>query len=163
MRSMSLILILLANGTLRADPGTEFFERKIRPLLVANCFECHSSRQKKPKGGLNLETKAGWQKGGESGPAIVPGKPGESRLLAAVRYSKPGLKMPPRGRLAPELIADLEKWIAMGAPDPRSGTATAASELDVEAGRQFWAYQPTKKHALPQVKRGDFPVHRRNR
>src|SRR5579864_1010860 len=82
------------------DPvGIEFFERKIRPILVNHCYECHSHAAKKHKGKLYLDTIAGIRKGGESGPAVVPGKPDASWLLKAVRHQSDDLKMPPKGKL----------------------------------------------------------------
>ena len=101
--------------------GGEFFEKKIRPLLVDHCYSCHSAKSEKIKGGLLLDTRDGLLKGGDSGPALVPGKPDQSRLIKAVRYTDKELQMPPKDkRLAAEQIADLEAWVKMGAPDPRT-------------------------------------------
>src|SRR5688572_2372629 len=103
--------------------GIEFFERKIRPVLVEQCYQCHSAdavKTKKLRGGLYLDTKAALLRGGENGPAIIPGKPKESLLIKALHYED-GLKMPPKGKLTEAAIADFERWIAMGAPDPRDG------------------------------------------
>src|SRR5947207_1987930 len=100
-------------------PGAEIFEARIRPVLAAKCFACHSSKLKSPMGSLTLDTKAGTRKGGATGPVIVPGKPAESRLLQALRYSDPHLQMPPTGKLSDAVIADFEQWIAAGAVDPR--------------------------------------------
>src|SRR3954454_20878978 len=99
----------------------EFFERKIRPVLVAECYSCHSSGAKKVRGNLLLDTREGLLNGGDSGPSIVPGKPDESPLLEALRHE--GLEMPPEGKLPDAVVADFERWVAMGAPDPRSGQA----------------------------------------
>ena len=132
----------------------EFFEQKIRPLLAENCFECHSE-QKKTKGGLQLDTREGWAKGGDSGPALVPGDPETSRLISAVRYRDKELQMPPKKKLSAEQVADLEKWVKLGAPDPRTGSAVAAMKktgLSIEEARKHWAYQPPKKNAPPKVK-----------
>src|SRR5262245_14356849 len=93
------------------DAGVEFFERKIRPVLVEHCYECHSAEAKKPKGRLRLDSRDGLLQGGVSGPALIPGKPADSLLLKAVRYHE-DRKMPPRGKLPDDVIADLEKWIA---------------------------------------------------
>ena len=95
----------------------EFFEEKIRPVLARNCYECHSAKAKKLKADSYLDRKAGWAKGGESGPALTPGKPAESLLLSAIRYEDNDLRMPPDKKLSKEVVADFEKWIAMG---PRS-------------------------------------------
>lgn len=133
--------------------GIEFFEKKIRPVLVEHCYKCHNVELKKPKGGLLVDSREGLLKGGESGPAIVPGKPDESWLIKAVRYERADLKMPQNGKLPAAVIADLEKWVSMGAPDPRKANLAANYKgLDVEAGRKFWAFQPPKKSAPPLVK-----------
>ncbi|GIW78200.1 MAG: hypothetical protein KatS3mg105_0007 [Gemmatales bacterium] len=132
-----------------ADKGIDFFEKKIRPVLVQECYRCHSSA-KRQRGGLVLDTRAGIRKGGDTGPAVVPGKPEKSLLLTALRY-KGDLQMPPRGKLPDEVIADFEKWIAQGAPDPRDGKTVAKHGIDMEAGRKFWAFQPFKKSPLPEV------------
>src|SRR5204863_9196415 len=127
-----------------ADPGVEFFEKKVRPVLVEHCYKCHSAEAKSPKGGLLLDNRPAVLKGGETGPALVPGKPAESLLFKAIRYTDDGLRMPPEGKLPDEVIADLEKWIVLGAPDPRVGsvaTAKPQAGLDVDAARKFWAFQ----------------------
>src|SRR5215831_14063688 len=151
-RRDSLAVLVLIAGPLCAlaagDAGIEFFEKKIRPVLSQHCIECHSSEPKKQKGGLALDSRAGVRRGGESGPAIVLGKPKESLLIKGVHYTDPEFKMPPKGKLPAEVIADLERWIAMGAPDPRTGGPVVAVQKwnSLEEGRKFWAYQPPKKH-----------------
>src|SRR5205809_1021395 len=106
------LVLLAAAGTARAaDPGTDFFESKIRPVLAEHCYRCHSTQARKQQGGLHLDTRDAIRKGGDSGPAVVPGKPDESLLLKAVRQTDPDLKMPPKGKLPDAVIADLEKWI----------------------------------------------------
>src|SRR6266550_2684888 len=113
------VLLLLSSAAL-AEPspdGTEFFEKKIRPLLVENCFKCHSATSEKLKGGFRLDSKELALKGGESGKlAIVPGEPEKSLLIEAVRYNNTDLQMPPKKKLAEEQINDLAAWIKMGAP-----------------------------------------------
>lgn len=136
--------------------GIEFFERKIRPVLVEHCYQCHSAdavKNKKLRGGLHLDTRASVLKGGENGPALVPGKPKESLLIKALHYED-GMKMPPKGKLPEAAIADFERWIAMGAPDPRDGKETTVKKMGptVEAGRDYWAFQPLKTAAPPAVK-----------
>jgi hypothetical protein len=148
-------LLTLSGGAALADePGIDFFERKIRPVLTEHCFKCHSSADvKKQKGGLALDSKAGVLEGGDSGPAIVPRKPNESLLIKAVRYRDLELRMPPKGKLPAEVIADLEKWVALGAPDPRTGKVAKDNYgPTVEEGRKFWAFQPPRKHPVPEVK-----------
>ena len=139
-----------------APDGLAFFEQKIRPVLVQQCYECHSAESKALKGGLLVDSKAGLLSGGDSGPSIVPGNADESLLLAAIKYD--GLEMPPKGKLPPQVIADFERWIKMGAPDPRSGKAVVKGKIDIEAGRQFWAYQLPKQVAPPQVNNSQWPI-----
>ena len=104
----------------------EFFEKHIRPVLAGECYECHSSAKR--KGGLALDTRDGLLKGGESGPALVPGQPNSSLLLQALRHTHPSLKMPKNGaKLDARVIANFAEWIRQGAPDPRTGPAAAAS------------------------------------
>ena len=141
-----------------SSDGLDFFEKRIRPLLTERCYECHSA-DKKQKGGLRLDTRDGWSKGGDTGPALVPGEPEKSLLIKAVRYGDPALQMPPKKRLDPKQIADLEQWIKMGAPDPRTETFVAAKQsgLSIEEGRKFWAYQSPVKPALPKVRDTSWP------
>jgi hypothetical protein len=149
------------------NPGTEFFEKEIRPILADKCYGCHSSKLKSPMGGLVLDTKAGLRKGGNGGPVIVPGNPASSRLLKALSYNETDLRMPPTGRLPDEKIASFEKWIAAGAPDPRedaaatSGAAVppAKKGMDIETGRKWWAFQPVAPVAPPKVKNTAFAKH----
>ena len=97
-----------------------FFETKIRPILAEHCDSCHSAKAKKLRGELRLDSRPGWMKGGQNGPAIVPGDPDRSLLIRAVRYEDPDLQMPPKGKLDAAQVAALEAWVKMGAPDPRS-------------------------------------------
>ncbi|MGH9722925.1 MAG: PSD1 and planctomycete cytochrome C domain-containing protein [Bryobacteraceae bacterium] len=126
----------------------EFFERRIRPVLVERCYECHGPKAAQPMSELRLDTRAGMLKGGERGPAIIPGDSENSRLIRAIRYQDPRLLMPPKGRLAPEHVEDFAAWIKMGAPDPRVESkelATAAPRgIDFARARKFWAFQPLK-------------------
>ena len=130
----------------------EFFEKKIRPILVDRCYECHSDRAKKLKGGLYVDTRDRLLKGGDSGPAIILGDPEKSRLIAAVRYADENLQMPPKGKLTAEQIADLEAWVKMGAPDPRKGSA--AKGIDLEHARGHWSFQLPGSGGVPAVKNG---------
>ncbi|MGC3972328.1 MAG: hypothetical protein QM775_34800 [Pirellulales bacterium] len=99
--------------------GREFFEARIRPVLVEHCYKCHSTAAGKTEGGLALDNRPAMRAGGSSGPAVVPSDEDRSLILAAIRHD--GLEMPPDRKLPPEVIADFEKWIAFGAPDPREG------------------------------------------
>ena len=99
--------------------GIEYFETHIRPVLVQHCYECHSAGSKVLQGGLRLDTAERSRAGGDSGPAIVPEKPGESLLISALKYES--YEMPPSGKLPDAVIQDFEHWIAMGAADPARG------------------------------------------
>jgi len=142
-----------------------FFENKIRPVLVKECYSCHSAEtrsgiggmRKGGKGGLNLDTREGLLKGGDSGTAIVPGKPTESLLIKAMHGDGVD-EMPPKGKLAPDVIADFEKWVKMGVPDPREGKAIAVTGLDIAKGREFWSFRPVKATTPPAVKDTAWPT-----
>jgi hypothetical protein len=142
----AFLLVPQAAASAADDPAAvEFFEKKIRPVLVEHCQKCHdvdAEKNKKLKGGLRLDSKAGWMKGGDTGPAIVPGKPNESHLFKTIKYDG-DLKMPPKGKLPDNVIADFEKWIKDGAVDPRSDAATTkAPSIDFAKGREFWSLKP---------------------
>ena len=137
----------------------DFFEQKIRPVLIKHCYQCHSDEakgQNQLKGGLLVDSREGLRVGGDSGAAVVPNQPAESLLLEALHYGD--MKMPPKGKLPDAIIADFETWIAMGAPDPRDGKGPVkAPGIDLEAGRKHWAYQPVHVTALPDVNQTDWP------
>ena len=124
--ALSILMLLMATTASAQDAaGLAFFEKKIRPVLVQHCYKCHAADAKNIRGGLLLDTKSGTHKGGDSGPAVVPGEPGKSLLLGSIKYDD--YEMPPSGKLPDSAIADFEKWITMGAPDPRDGETTAHS------------------------------------
>jgi hypothetical protein len=131
--------------------GLEFFEKKIRPVLVAQCYKCHSSKSQKVKGGLLLDSREATLKGGDSGPALVPGQPKKSRLLTALSYTDHELQMPPKAQLPAAQIKDFETWIKMGAPDPRVGKAPPKKDI-VKAAENFWSFQPLTNAPPPTVK-----------
>jgi hypothetical protein len=155
-----LLMIALLLPIEAQTPDFSLFEAKIRPVLIAKCYGCHSSKLKAPMGGLVLDSKAGVLEGGATGKIIVPGKPAESRLLKALSYSDPNLQMPPTGKLPDTVIADFADWIAAGAPDPRVDAPTATSAqspaplkgMSIEDGRKWWAFQPVHEMAAPEVK-----------
>jgi hypothetical protein len=156
---LALIFSVVAAGASDVPSDQlEFFEQRIRPILIESCYQCHSTEGGKSKGGLVLDTRAGVLKGGDSGPALVSGQPDDSLLIKAVRYTDKELQMPPAsagGKLAPEKIADLEAWVAMGAPDPRTGqTATQPADAppDFARARKHWAFQPVTAPPVPTVK-----------
>ncbi|MBM3876553.1 MAG: DUF1553 domain-containing protein [Verrucomicrobia bacterium] len=153
---------LLASALLAASPAAaqdyEFFEKRIRPILVEHCYDCHSEASKKAKGGLRLDTREALLKGGDSGPALVPGEPDKSKLVLGVRYADSEFQMPPKSKLSDALIKDLEAWVRMGAPDPRTAaaSATAPRPIDIAAGRKFWAFQPPKDPPVPRVRNSSW-------
>ncbi|MEM1441899.1 MAG: PSD1 and planctomycete cytochrome C domain-containing protein [Verrucomicrobiota bacterium] len=137
--------------------GTEFFERRVRPLLVKHCYECHSEAGGSQKGGLLLDREHAWLEGGDSGKAVVPGNVSASLLLTAVKYSDPDFEMPPKYALEAEEVAVFEKWILAGAPGPAEDMGeTEFSQLgdqDVifERAADHWSFQPLEKPTPPQV------------
>ena len=157
------VLVYLASGwcsAAAADPpeGIEFFEKRIRPILVNHCYECHSVESKKKKGGLLLDTRDGLIKGGSSGPALLAGDPEKSLLIRAVRHTDQELQMPPKLKLSAAQIADLVAWVKMRAPDPRKGTvAKAPAGMSLEEGRKFWSFLPIKDTPPPKVKNASWP------
>jgi hypothetical protein len=159
MSACALVFLMPVCAVTAARPASqiEFFEQKIRPVLIEHCYKCHSAGSKKVKGGLLLDTRDGIRKGGDSGPAVVPGNAGESLLLKALRYEEP--QMPPAGKLPDRIIADFERWIKQGAVDPREQLATSDQPrpIDVEAGKRFWAFQPPHGHSAPQVRHSAWP------
>ena len=144
-------------GAAGAEPAEKvgFFEARIRPLLVERCIECHGD--KKQKGGLRLDSRAGWQAGGDTGKAIVPGKPHESLLIKAVRYADKDLQMPPKKALSPEEVALLAEWIQRGAVDPRNEVSAAAQPATDEWAAEFqkrlawWSLKPMQQPEPPTV------------
>lgn len=125
-----------------------FFESKIRPVLVAHCYQCHAAESKIVQGGLRLDSRAGLLAGGDSGPAISADDSATSLLLQALRYD--GLQMPPAGRLPESVIQDFQTWVSMGAPDPRLAPSTAPPAApDPEALRSHWAFQVPRESPAP--------------
>ncbi len=135
-----------------APEQLEFFENKIRPVLVENCYKCHTVEGGQ-RGGLLLDIRQGWQVGGDTGHVIVPGNPEESALIQAIRYTDPDFQMPPDGPLPETVIRDFEVWVKMGAPDPRleEHPGQTIEEFDLEERGKFWCFQPVKKPSLPDV------------
>ena len=139
----------------------DFFESRIRPVLIEHCYGCHSRDAREVKADFLLDTRAGIRKGGASGrDAVIPGDPAGSQLLEAIRHEREGLQMPPPGegeKLSGTVIADFETWIAMGAPDPRGGESKLPRE---RAAENHWAFQPIASRELPSVRRSDWPKDR---
>jgi hypothetical protein len=141
----------------------EFFEKKIRPVLIEHCYACHSARAKKIKGGLRLDSRSGLLRGGDTGPALVPGRPEQSRLIQAVRYLDVDLRMPPKGKLPAAAVADLTAWIEMGAPWAMEEGGRIRKEeggrrkeekktASIHPSEKHWAWQPVRPSAPPVVK-----------
>jgi hypothetical protein len=123
-----------------------FFESNIRPVLVEHCYSCHSNQAEKIKANLLLDTRSGLLNGGDNGASIVPGNPDKSLLIQAIRYHDADTAMPPKkngGKLADSIISNFEKWVAMGAPDPREGSSQKL-KLDPNQAKKWWSFQPLK-------------------
>jgi hypothetical protein len=132
----------------------EFFEKKIRPILVTNCFGCHSPQSKTLRGGLWLDSRASMLRGGASGiPAVTPGDPEQSLLVKAIRQSDSKLQMPPGGRLTDQEIADVESWVRSGAAMPASiAPASPPPAYDFAEARKFWSFQSVSRTVPPVVR-----------
>ncbi len=149
---MTVLVFLNINTAFAEVPAVEFFEKHVRPILVKRCYECHGGV--KTSGDLRLDTRAGWQAGGESGPAIIPGNPDESLLIDAINYRT--LEMPPPnqgGKLSNAEIDVLTKWVNLGATDPRDDTVKLAG-MSVQEANSWWAFQ-----SLPVAEPNPSPIH----
>lgn len=154
----SAATLLLSSG---AAPGAvvqsispenlAFFENKVRPLLSANCLECHSADKGKVKGGLNMDTREDMLRGGNNGPVFTPGAPKESAMVSAIEWTD-DFQMPPKKKLRDEEIAVLKEWIRRGAPDPRDGST--ASKIANPA--DHWAFKPIPRPVLPKVRNEEW-------
>ncbi|HBB73720.1 MAG TPA: hypothetical protein DC048_04625, partial [Planctomycetaceae bacterium] len=139
-----------------APADAAFFTDRVLPILRERCFGCHA-HDTETSGGLALDVRSGWERGGRSGPAVVPGKPAESLLVAAVRRVPPDRAMPPDESLPDEEVATLVEWVTRGAPDPRTTTAADAWE-DLYAERlRWWSLAPVARPAPPAVRDGAWP------
>jgi hypothetical protein len=163
---LAATVIVFASGTVQyvsadspqgqksSGAGIEFFETRIRPVLVKHCYRCHSAEAKSSKGGLMLDTRAGTRQGGESGPAVVSGEVDESLLIDAIRHQT--FQMPPDGNLPENVIADFVKWVELGAPDPRDGVPIRSQSTD--GASEYWAFQPPRRSQIPEVEDDDWPA-----
>ena len=157
-----VVCVLMAIGAsdgLGAEPdrrGIEFFEKRIRPVLVKHCYECHSSKSDELGGELLLDTRDGTRQGGASGHAVVPGNLTDSLLISAIRFED--LEMPPEKQLPDPVIADFEKWIKMGAPDSRDGESITETGIDFAAAADFWSFRPIQDPEVPPVRDAGWPV-----
>jgi len=159
MRQISIAAIVIATLCLvcfsarseeqnLTDEQVAFFESKIRPVLADACYECHSNEGGRVKGGLALDSRQAMLLGGDSGTVVEPGDAENSLLWIAMSYTDADYEMPPKKSLDPAIVADFKKWIEMGAPDPRvTETVVVESEIDIEEGKKFWAFQQPARTA----------------
>ncbi len=140
---LAVLCLALRTSVNAAEPEAEFFENRIRPLFVEHCIECHGP--KKQKGGLRLDSREGWERGGEGGAVVVRGHPESSRLMAAVRRGDADTAMPPKEILTARQVEDLERWISMGAPDPRAAVVGTRLAMRASEARGVWPYLPLKR------------------
>ncbi len=157
-----VVLAMLANSAVRAgtDDDIAFFESKIRPVLVASCYKCHSGQTKAPKGGLRVDSRAALLRGGDSGPALVPGKPDESLIIKAINYEGAVVEMPPKEKLPARVLADFRRWVAAGAVDPRVDTSVVArktAEVGPRTNTDFWTFRPPVRPGVPSVRDKAWP------
>lgn len=153
------VAVLLSSAALTSEiprEHLEFFEERIRPVLIDHCYDCHSAAAAKAKGGLRVDTRDNLLRGGDSGrAAVVPGAPEKSLLLTAIRYGGTDLQMPPKSKLSHRQIADFTEWIRNGAPDPRVGNPDEASTVDTGANLEsakHWAFQEPGDPVPPAVR-----------
>lgn len=162
--SLTLTVSIVLSSTLaKADDAAsvEWFEKKIRPVLVKHCYECHSAASKNLGGKLRLDFRDGLLKGGESGPSVIVGKFDSSPLILALKYD--GLEMPPSGKLSDSVIADFEQWIRLGLTDPRTlPKSDEPATVDVVAQETLWSLQPIVEHPIPDTSSGwaETPIDR---
>ena len=155
-----LTLLLLQPAVARTadnDKGSAFFEKKIRPLLIKHCYECHSEEAGERQGGLLLDRRSGWLEGGDTTKAVLPGEPDASLLIKAVRYSDDNLQMPPEEKLKPEQIKLLERWVRLGAPGSKVdlGESEFSRLGDQEhlfgQAESHWSFQPVETETPPEA------------
>lgn len=159
---VSILLGVIVQTGYGGDPTAadiDFFEKHIRPAFIEHCLECHS-RAKEIQGGLSLDSRESIHKGGDTGPALVPGQADKSLLIQAIRYKNSDLQMPPRQKLPDKIIKAFETWIENGAADPRTSGLDSSTEpamgMSVAAGRQFWSFKPVRRPAVPKVRNSDW-------
>ena len=150
MHASLLLVGLLAASPSPSEADLAFFESRVRPILVARCYECHSAQSGKAKGNLQLDSREAVSAGGDSGPIIDPADLNASLFVEAIGYATEGFQMPPAGKLPDAEIALLKEWVRRGAPFPAGATTSAAKRgIDLEAGRRHWAFQPLREQPLP--------------
>lgn len=148
-------VVLSADAIKPAD--LDFFEKKVRPILIDRCYDCHSAEKGKTKGGLALDTQSAIQQGGDNGPALIAGNADKSLIIEAIRYQNRDMQMPPKSALPEAEVKILEEWVSRGAPDPRTQVvALGPRVIDLEKGRQHWAFHDIAQAKPPQAK--EHPV-----
>ena len=158
IRTLIATILLVPTAACAAE-GDEFFESRVRPILVGHCYACHSE---KVKGGLRMDSRDALLKGGDTGPALVPGKPEKTRLIEAITYKNVDLQMPPKGKLPEKAIADLTTWVAMGAPWPGSAAVAKDEKSEFNLAQRkarHWAWAPVQDPPIPHG-RCDEPIDR---
>src|SRR5262249_14003754 len=133
----------------------EFFETKVRPILLNHCSNCHGS--KKQSASLRLDTRDGLLKGSDSGKVVVPGDPAKSLLIQVVRHDG-DVKMPPKSKLPDGVVADLTAWVKMGAPWPMTQTASTGVLSVTEARKNHWAFRSVRRPQVPSLSGKELPV-----
>ncbi len=152
--AVALLLLALLPTLGRGDDGADYFEKKIRPIFVEHCYSCHSAKAKATKGGLRLDTRDGLRQGGESG-EVVKANDESSLLLLTVSHAENVPAMPPDGKLPDAALAELRRWVKMGAPLP---AAMPAKAVVGDAGRKFWSFLPVAERPAPKVSNPKWPV-----
>jgi mono/diheme cytochrome c family protein len=147
LKPVAVVSVTAASPLTTAEQEA-FFESKVRPVLINNCYSCHASAA---HGGLRLDSREALLRGGKNGPVVVPGHPEQSRLATAVHYSDTNLQMPPAGALKADQVADIDRWIADGMPWPKGNPVAVAKKITDEQ-RRFWAFQPPIAPVVPDVK-----------
>jgi hypothetical protein len=167
---MTALLLLAIVGQLPAETAAdaapqfapaeiEFFEKKVRPILVERCYECHSAKKQPPEGNLLLDRREGVLQGGDTGPAAVAGEPEKSALVKGIRYNDAELQMPPTGKLPSAEIEVLTEWVRRGLPFPKiEAVEVARRTIDIAEGRKHWAFQPVHRHSLPSIRNPQFAI-----
>ncbi len=151
--ALTFILLALLPAAVAADDGADYFEKKIRPIFVEHCYSCHSATAKATKGGFRLDTRDGLRQGGESG-AVVKANDESSLLLLTVSHAENVPAMPPDGKLPDAAVAELRRWVKMGAPLPAATVKAVVGEI----GRKFWAFQSVAERPTPKVSNPEWPV-----
>lgn len=160
----SVLLFVLAIPVLGEEPSTtsfsesdlEFFEKKVRPLLVQHCYECHGPEEQ--EGSLRLDSRKSLLKGGDTGPAVIPGQPKKSEMIAALRHDPDGYQMPPSGKLPSKEIALLTEWVKRGAPWPAEEVdeQQTGEEFNLTERARHWSFQPVVRPPVPAVQNKDW-------